>query len=1366
MADFFPNRFGGAPRIGPGGGRALRRAGLPHLQAPKPPQINYGAVAQARTRPPAPAPLQSPFGRSMGPGLGTLAPTVRQNLPEPKTIRLTSNEKQAKNIISQGVGYMQGTPKAYNKASVRVKSLIQNPSPNLAFHINTDPFLKLQHQSMVQTINQQESPLNIALQQAAKHPYAGMKPSEAIDAYTQANMPQPETSGFGFVPGLSTSTGAGGYLNRLGTGVAHDAIGAGVGLEHLPGALYRHPLGTPEMMGKSMLSSLYATGRHPIRMFWDQPDQGLMNALTIGSLGAGGFARGAEALNTVRAGELSGGALAKSLGKTALRPQPVERSIQIGPDDVHFNRQGLDPQGHTKTEFQLPSADVIKKSPYLGRMPIYLKTHDPENAIIGAPGESHADLEARPGGGTHSTHAQASAIIDPESGRVVKINFHDKRLEQFPGKQKAVQRILTQKANEKLVEAHNEPLTINPPAFKGALGGRIQKHLLDPLTERAIRREQHVLSAKTEPMIRGASRELRLTNQLTGMGYAGKAGKLTRRDVEMATNIRRGIEEVRIAKQFGLKGPYDKEEPIVTHPTEGRMLGENHPTTGTPMTFYKRPTPADIEKEPWLSHWSGFYNPKTRQVINGHVGSAHADVSEAEQIYNEFEHGGEELYHAPWHQFTGIFDPDTGEPAAINFHGNEDIPEPPPGSIKGLTHQPGVDLGHEHQMRVLDQAKKDFWTPELKSLPQRTAEMSTKQRKALAAEAQRRAFAIGSAKTHVDTWHQLYHGGQGSDVALKGAVTEAEKRGAMEHWVGIKKPPASINKWKKYAGDANIARQWQDMVEKDPAKLAAEPDDYSYIPKAMWQRMQITGPDQGHLARAMNVMDSVTQAVRAGRFLHPGYLAWAVQNGILHASQAGAFAFRNAYKIRKEFPKMTPEQKAMFDNAVGAGHFGGGIARAYEGKYALARMERYNERASFRSSTTQKLAHFWHNVDDRYWRRMSLAHELIHAGYKNADEWSNLMKTNPQRFRTIGRRAQQEAIDYSEMGPGERQTLAKLFTAWGWTRGASTYTMRFPFQHPAQAAVGMELAREGNKRVKEYYAGHNGMVPSWLEGYAPYGGGKLFETGILNPVETLGSLMESLPGLTKGQTESLGSELSPAFGLGLELLTGQSRYGQAYRGGERVSKPISEMLGRFAPLAALHTFMTSKKGGGTMEQGPMEGLKQFFGIPTTKLLDPNKTAALGMKDYEQALSMPDEIKFRHDYTLQQLPHQLQAYAKKSGSPLPGNTLSALKHDIDAVEMRDLYMAQYAHAHGANSFKSLPAMNRAQAGIAFMLQHKYVTPSQAQQWTEGLKQRGLTESDLTTAANDIWSTPGIGSAVNEWKKMVKEMQPTPALAARP
>src|SRR5215471_3100790 len=132
--DLFPSRFGRQPRIGPGGGRGLQRGGLPHIKAPKPPPINYGAVAQARTRPPSPAPLQSPFGRTAGPGLGVLAPNIRQNLLVPKQIRLTKNEQRAKSIISRGVGYMQGTPKAYNNASPKVKALIQNPSPNLHFH--------------------------------------------------------------------------------------------------------------------------------------------------------------------------------------------------------------------------------------------------------------------------------------------------------------------------------------------------------------------------------------------------------------------------------------------------------------------------------------------------------------------------------------------------------------------------------------------------------------------------------------------------------------------------------------------------------------------------------------------------------------------------------------------------------------------------------------------------------------------------------------------------------------------------------------------------------------------------------------------------------------------------------------------------------------------------------------------------------------------------------------------------------------------------------------------------------------------------------------------------------------------------------
>jgi len=324
--------------------------------------------------------------------------------------------------------------------------------------------------------------------------------------------------------------------------------------------------------------------------------------------------------------------------------------------------------------------------------------------------------------------------------------------------------------------------------------------------------------------------------------------------------------------------------------------------------------------------------------------------------------------------------------------------------------------------------------------------------------------------------------------------------------------------------------------------------------------------------------------------------------------------------------------------------------------------------------------------------------------------------------------------------------------------------MRFPFQHPAQAAVGMELAREGRKRVDEYYAGHNGMVPEWLSGYAPYGGGRLFETGLLNPGETLGSLVQSIPGLTKGQTESLSSQESPAFGMLQELISGQSRYGQAYRGNERITGPLGELAGRFGPYSTLKSLTTSKKGGGTFQQGVIPGLKQFFSIPTTKLNNPSQTAALGMKDYEQALSMPDEIKFRHDYSLQQLPRELKHYARVNGSPLDNNSLSMLRHDIDNVETRDMYQTHFAGAHGARSFKSLPAIDKAKAGIAFNLQYKYFTPQQAQEYSAALG-TVHNESDMTKAADMIWRANDIGKAATKWKAMVKQMQANPVLASR-
>jgi len=618
-------------------------------------------------------------------------------------------------------------------------------------------------------------------------------------------------------------------------------------------------------------------------------------------------------------------------------------------------------------------------------------------------------------------------------------------------------------------------------------------------------------------------------------------------------------------------------------------------------------------------------------------------------------------------------------------------------------------------------------------------------------ELQKIAYARGGAEALADKWHTIFNGFPGA--------SETVLRGNPEDYVAVRRPPSreSIEKESKgFSSEASVAARQKEMIVENPKVFMKDPHNYSYIPKGAWQRMKFGQRDMGGAGTVINGIDTLTQMIRAGRFLHPGYLAWAVQNGILHLSQAGMYAIRNAMQHKTELAKMDHEHLAAWDNSVGAGHFGGGISRATAG----------SESSKF-SGLTKALASKWHEVDDKYWRRLSLIHELNREGYHNAESWMKLMDENPQRFRNIARKAQQHAIDYSEMGPGERATLQKLFTAWGWTRGASTYTMRFPFEHPIQFGGATVAARQGQKKLDEYYAGHNGMVPDWLRGDLPIGKGNsplLAETGIFNPAETLGQLMGALPGLVHGQTENLQSMEAPAPNFLEELMAGQTRYGQQLRGSQRVSTPLWDLIRRFEPAAALSSALESKKGGGTFKQGPLAAASMFGGIPLTQLRSADETAALGMKDYEQSLSRPDEIKFRYNYSLNQFPRELKLYNHKNGSPLDRQSIAAIKGDMEAVEQRDLWQYKYAQAHGANSIRSLPAINRAQAGIAFMTQHKYFTPEVAREAQQAINQ-AKTESDMDTVATQIWAYHRIGNIVNQWKAAIKKMQPQPLQASR-
>lgn len=602
-----------------------------------------------------------------------------------------------------------------------------------------------------------------------------------------------------------------------------------------------------------------------------------------------------------------------------------------------------------------------------------------------------------------------------------------------------------------------------------------------------------------------------------------------------------------------------------------------------------------------------------------------------------------------------------------------------------------------------------------------------------------KASAIGAAQTHLDLWHSLYHGGAGHDESYMHDPNA---------YVAIRKPPDQV-KATGYTSEAGIARQFKQMVETNPKKIEADPHAYSFIPKGTWQRMQLYRPGTGALAKAADVIDRGTQMIRIGRFLHPGYVAWAAQNGILHASQAGMFAFRNAWQLRNEYPRLTPVEKAAFDNAVGAGHFGGGIARASQG----------SETSKF-SGLSQKLGGFWHKIDDAPWRRMSLIHELNHAGYHSAEDWAHLMRTNPTKFRTIARGAQKEAIDYTEMSPSERATLQKLFTAYGWIRGATSYTARFPLQHPIQARVAEEVGREGSNQVDNFYAGHNGMVPNWLRGFLPIGHSNqpfLLGGSTINPMETPAALMEETPGLTHGQTESLSTEFAPVPGALEELMRGQNRYGTALKGSARYRQPISDLAHRFEPYSALQTLLGSKRGGGTTLQGPLAAAEQFGGVPVEQLRNADTTAALGMKDYEQALDKPELINFRYQLSLNRLGQEQQLFHQHTGTAPQEHMMGRIRGDLEAVHDRDMFQYNYAKSKGANSYRSLPAVNKAQAALSFLTQHRYITPQRAAMLAQTISH--LTDDkQLEQVASDLWSDTGIGAISNEWQRSIKELQP--------
>src|SRR5215471_4446073 len=427
--------------------RGLMPGRLPHIRpVQRPPAINLGAVAQARTRPPNPVTnFQLPFA----------LPHVPLAQAQP-----SKHEQQALNHIwSDDVMGLKKAPK-------QVKQLMMNPTPLMQAHINTMRDGHQNHQDMLYAIQNNDYNTNSPGwgQRINKMANTPQQRQQLKQIAKQAKMPPPSTMGFGAL-GLGA---VGNYLQQsVGTPLAQLGEGFGPGVADLAKHTYLegahlgqqtsqaitgHHGGTEipsqgeyfKQLGKGMLHSYKQTALHPL---WDlqHPVEAGLNILPFVTAGVGTAAKVGDIAEIAGSADLSATEKAAQIAQRLRAPHGIERSISTGIPDQHFDRAGFDNMGFHKEDYAPPEHLGGQHFP---RMPIYANVKHPEQSIFGPPGLGHADIT--PAHGPHG-NLQASAIL--EDGKIAKINLHGKGGGLTPEQEKVLVQALKYHASNKLGEA-------------------------------------------------------------------------------------------------------------------------------------------------------------------------------------------------------------------------------------------------------------------------------------------------------------------------------------------------------------------------------------------------------------------------------------------------------------------------------------------------------------------------------------------------------------------------------------------------------------------------------------------------------------------------------------------------------------------------------------------------------------------------------------------------------------------------------------------------------------------------------------------------------------------------------------------------
>lgn len=309
---------------------------------------------------------------------------------------------------------------------------------------------------------------------------------------------------------------------------------------------------------------------------------------------------------------------------------------------------------------------------------------------------------------------------------------------------------------------------------------------------------------------------------------------------------------------------------------------------------------------------------------------------------------------------------------------------------------------------------------------------------------------------------------------------------------------------------------------------------------------------------AGNVFDAIGDAQKAFiLYMKPSYVTANLSgNLVAHMMQAGMLAPAALGKSVLASRKLPAMYVAFADELVESGFSGILNPRTGFGTGPGASAIARNARASLRN--VAKSAQW---LTDQFPRRAAFFHELRRDGYRSLDDIRKLMDRawggEEEALEILGRAGQRGAeamVTFNRMNAFERNVVSRFILFYPWMKGAARYTIKFPFDHPVQAAAYGYLGNEwrktsnedlGDRRPYQQPVGSGirikvPLTDKVIEARLP-DGKSVNPVQVLFAAQTAEDLFDAWQVL-RGDHGVISGRLHPIFGGLLELATGREPF--------------------------------------------------------------------------------------------------------------------------------------------------------------------------------------------------------------------------------